>query len=188
LHRLTILCAALALAGCAAGSDGYLARNDSLAEKRLRNDYRDDMEGPDFAALKGRVDLTETFHHDAPACLGLADGRATPAESAALRRWIELRTAYFLGTEALQIRAAAVSEKATPTVHLYLGVIDDGLKRTTALISDLADGKITYCQFAEADKAVTEQVIAEAAPLHAELVKAAAAHEFVFIYPTGISG
>lgn len=163
-------CALLALAGCAQTSPSYIARTDKQSEVRLRDEYNDDIAGPDFAVLAGKVDLTETFRHDQPACQGIAaDAYPTPAESAALRRWTELRMGYFLGSEALQIRAAAVSEKATPTVHRYVSLLDDGLKRSTALISDLADGKMTYCQFAEADKALTESVIAEAGPLHAEL-------------------
>lgn len=189
MRPLTLLCAALVLTGCASEPSGYLARNDQLAEKRLRNDYQSDIEGPDFAALKGRVDLAETFRHDVPACQGItADGYPTPVEAVALHRWTELRMAYFLGSEALQIRAAAVSEKATPTVHRYVSVLNDGLKRSTALISDLADGKMTYCQFTESDKALTETVIAEAGPLHAELAKLIAPESLVSLGGIGSPG
>ncbi len=65
-------------------------------------------------------------------------------------------------------------------------MLQSGLKRSTALLYDLADGKTTYCQFAEADKALTDSIVAEAGPLQAELIKIAAVPEFV--YPAGIGG
>ena len=176
----------LVLAGCA-DNTSYLTRIDRIAETQMRADYRKDIAGPDFAVLNGRVDLTETLRKAAPACSSTAaDTYPTPAESAALHRWIELRTGYFLGIEALQIRAAAVSEKAGPAVNRYVDILREGLKRSTALISDLADGKMTYCRFAEADQALTVSMIAEAGPLHAELVKILAASDF--IYPTADAG
>ena len=171
MRSLIVLCAGFALAGCAGESEGYLAHNDKMAETQLRKDYIADIDGPDFALLKGRVDLAETFRPGVPACQGIvADGYPTPGESAALRRWIELRTAYYLGAEALRIRAAAVSEKMTPIVHRYVAITEDGRKRATALIEDLADDKLTYCSFAEANKTLTESILTEAEPLRAELV------------------
>ncbi len=121
----------------------------------LRARYHDALDSDDFAPLRGKVDLTETFDAGPPPCDDARmTGRPTPAERAALRRWIELRTAYFTGLDALQVHAARISTASAPAARRYEASLSEALRLSTAAISDLADGKLTYCQFARRDDAL----------------------------------
>ena len=87
----------------------------------------------------------------------------TPKESASLRRWAALRAAYFEQFHTIELKTAAASERVVPLAQRYVEALREDLTRSTALI-------------------------AEAGPLQAERVKARATREFIYVYPTGISG
>lgn len=150
--------AVLLLAGCADNppSRTYLAFADHLELGELRVHYAQAIESDALAPLADKVNLAENFGPGQPPCDDARMNRApTPEESSALRHWMELRTAYYTGLAALRARADEASPQAAPAAHRYeTGLLED-VRRSAALIWDLADGKITYCQFASRDKVLT---------------------------------
>jgi hypothetical protein len=187
--RCWLFAAILALPGCAGvpPSRAYVLMSDQMDEKTLVTRYRTELDSGDIALLAGKINFNETYYRAAPACeLLKADGYPTPAESAALRRWAELRTVYFEQFHTLELKTAAASDKVAPLARRYVDALEEDLQRSTALIAALADGKMTYCEFATRHK---EAVIASsdrAMPLHRDMT-AAMAEEHYFD-GTGLSG
>jgi len=60
----------------------------------------------------------------------------------------------------LDPRTATASDKVAPLAWRYVDALEE----------DLANDKLTYCRFAEADKTLAEAILTEAEPLRAELV------------------
>lgn len=158
MRQWIIICVFLALAGCADNppSRAYLALSDRLEAGSLRARYHDALDDPEFAPLREHVNLTETYEPGTPPPCEDAgrDGYPTLVEKGALRRWVELRTAYFSGIDTLQVRGAETSRGAAPAAWHYETALSEALRLSNEAISDLADGKMTYCQFARRDKAL----------------------------------
>lgn len=163
----------LTLVACADNppSRAYLALSDRLDTGTLRSRYHSILDADEFAPLRGHVDLSETFDRGGlPPCENTRlDGYPTPTESGALRSWIALRTAYFTRVDLLQTRAAETSSEAAPAARRYETALSDALQLSTAAISDLADGKITYCQFARRDKVLAYSAKGQALPLRDDM-------------------
>jgi hypothetical protein len=143
------------LAGCAANppSQTYLAINSMLEAGKMRTQYRSDLDSADFAPIRGRVDLAESFERGLPACTEASlDGYPTPEEQTALRRWAELRTAYLIGLDALQVSAGETSRATAPVTWRISVALAKGRQDSTRMIADLIDGRLTYCQFATRDR------------------------------------
>ena len=171
--------AVLALAGCAetTPSRSYLALSDQLELANMRSRYFNDLDAAELSPLKGRVDLSETFKWSLNSCEEASlDGYPGPAEQLALRRWIELRTAYYMGSEVLETRAAGSSSQTAEAAYRYADSLHQTLKLSTALISDLADGKMTYCQFARRDRALVAYNKEQTQPLRDDFYAAMAGY------------
>ena len=164
----------LTLAACAdtPQSRSYTLISDKLDESRQLARYRDELDSDDIALLDGKINFTETYYRDTPACKRIKDGYATPEESAALRRWSVVRAAYFQEFHALELRTGAASDKVAPLAMRYVDSLEEDLRLTTALIGDLADGKISYCQFATRQKAAIIESVDHATPLRQEMIAA----------------
>lgn len=145
-----------ALAGCSdvPRSHAYRLFSDKLDEGSQYAAYRDDLDSDDIALLDGKINFKETYHRETPACrhIEAANEYPTPAESAALRRWAAVRAAFFEQFYSLELKTVAPSDKVLPLAQLYVAALEDDLDYSTALIDDLAAGKMTYCQFAERQK------------------------------------
>lgn len=179
MRSLIVAVAALALAGCAetAPSRSYLALSDQLELANMRSRYFNDLDATELSPLRGRVDLSENFKWSKTSCEDAAlDGYPSPDEQIALRHWIELRTAYYMGSEVLETRAAGSSSDTAQAAHRYADSLNETLKLSTALISDLADGKMTYCQFAHRDKALVAYAKEQTQPLRDDFYAAMAGY------------
>ncbi len=188
--RPTIAVAALlALTACAEvpSSRAYVLMSANLDEKTQLVRYQAQLDDADIALLDGKINVTETYYRGAPPCTHIkSDGYPTPAESAALRRWAALRAAYFEQFYALELRTGAASEKVAPLTQRYVDALREDLQHSTALISGLAAGEMTYCEFATRQKDATIASSDRAGPLHKEMI-AAMAEEHYFD-GTGLSG
>jgi hypothetical protein len=181
--------AVFALAGCSEipSSHAYVLMSDRMDEKSQLSRYNAELASGDIALLDGKVNLFETFNRAAPPCEHLtADGYPTSAESAALRRWAELRAAYFERYHTLELRTGAASDKVAPLAQRYVDALKEDLRRSTTLIFDLADGKLSYCQFAARQKEATIASSDRARPLHKEMI--AAMVEEHYFEGTGLGG
>ena len=183
--------AILALTGCTGNppSRAYLVMSASEDEKAELARYRADLDTTDIAPLHGKINFLETYYRGEPACLHLgagADSRPTPAEADALRRWAKMRTAYFEQFHALELKTGAASSKVAPLTQRYVDALREDLRHTTALIADLADGKMTYCEFAARHKEAVLGSFDRALPLRKEMV--AAMTEEHYFEGTGING
>lgn len=177
----------LTLTACAdvTPSRSYTLYSDKLDETSQLSRYRGELSDSDIALLDGKITFTETYYRDAPACKRIKDGYPTPAESVALRHWSEIRASYFQEFHALELKTGAASDKVAPIALRYIDSLEEDLRLSTALIGDLADGKISYCQFATLQKA---QIIAStdhAAPLRHEMIAMMAQENYS--NPTGVA-
>lgn len=181
--------ALLALTGCTdiPSSRAYVLMSDRMDEKTELSRYNAELGSDDFARLDGKINFSEIYYRGAPACERLtADGYPTPAESAALRRWAAVRAAYFEQYHTIELKIGAASEKVAPLAQRYVGALEEDLRRSTALISDLADGRMTYCEFATRQKDAAIASSDRARPLHKEMV--AAMVEEHYFEGTGLGG
>ena len=188
--RSWIAVAALfALGGCAEDqrSHAYVQMSTSLAEKTEYAHYQAQLDSADIALLDGKINFTEFYWRENPACANIrAEGYPTPAESAALKRWAVLRAAYFERFYALELKNGAASDKVAPLTQRYVESLREDLKGSTALISSLADGKMTYCEFATRQKASIIASTERAGPLHKKMTLAMA--EEHYFDGTGLAG
>ena len=187
----TAAAAVLALTGCTANppSRAYLALSAGEDEKAELARYRAELDDADIAPLHGKINFLETYYRGEPACQHLradADRRPTPAEAESLRRWAKMRTAYFERFHALELKTGAASDKVAPLTQRYVDALEEDLRRTTALIAELADGKMTYCEFATRHKEAVLGSYDRALPLRKEMV--AAMTEEHYFEGTGLSG
>ena len=177
----------LALAGCADNppSRSYLAMNSMLEATKMRTQYRAELEGAEFAPIRGRVDLAESFEGGVPACDEASlDGYPAADQQRSLRRWMELRTAYLIGLDALQVKAGESSRVTAPAAWRYSVALAEARRQSTQLIADLADGKMTFCQFAQADKSLPYVAARRAQPLGPDMNAVLLAVEPAQRYPT----
>jgi len=176
----------LALAGCAGNppSQSYLAVNSMLEATKMRAQYRADLESAEFAPIRARVDLAESFETGAPACRDASlDGHPTEEERAALRRWDELRTGYLIGLDALQVRTGENWHATGPVNWRISAALAKGRQDSARLIGDLIEGRITYCQFASRDRALPYVAARRTQPLVQDFAPILAAAEPVLQLP-----
>ena len=181
--------AILVLSGCAQipPSRAYVLMSTGMDEKAELSRYRAELGSGDIALLDGKINFSETYYRGEPACTHLtANGYPTPAESAALLRWAMMRTAYFEQFHALELKAGAASDKVAPLTQRYVDALEEDLRHTAALIADLADGNMTYCEFAIRHKAAVLASSDRAQPLHKEMI--AAMTEEHYFDGTGLGG
>ena len=167
----------LALAGCADNppSKPYVLLSDKLEETNQLALYREDLDSDDVALLDGKINFKETYFRKEPACDRIrAGGDSVPTreESSALRRWGAMRVAYFEQFHGLELKTGDASNKVAPLAARYVEALRDDLDYSTALIDDLAAGKMTYCQFATRQKAAILASHDRATPLRKEMLAA----------------
>lgn len=163
--RLTaVTCLILALAGCADSTPGYVAaKEQAQAARELRTRYDADLDNPAFAILAGKVDLHQSYTAAENPCAGLGQDRyATAEERAALKQWAALRGAYVGRYEAIVMQEPDGSSQVKRAADEFDAVVDNGLRSQSVLISNLAEGRMTYCQFAAEDKDLTQGFLKEA--------------------------
>ncbi|GEM_PF-3011689 len=176
----------LALAGCAGNppSQSYLAVNSMLEAGKMRTQYRSDLDSAEFAPIRARVDLAESFERGLPACQdGTLDGYVTPDQQVALRRWEELRTAYLIGLDALEVHAGESSRATAPAFWRISAALAKGRQDSTRMINDLIEGRITYCQFAARDRNLPYVAARRTQPLVQDFTPILAAAEPVLQLP-----
>lgn len=157
----------LAVAGC---SDAPSPRQQMAQANALQRHYYSDIDSPAFAILAGKVDLHQTYHPSENPCTAIERDRVpTAEESVALKRWAALLEAYLAKLEAVLVTTPSGSLAVKQRVDQFYAVMDNGLRGQAVLISNLAEGRLSYCQFATQDKDLTEGVLQEASLLRAEV-------------------
>ena len=163
----------LAMAG-GASNENSAALIQAKAQLRqvsaLQWRYREELHDSDLSILAGKVDVTETYRRGQPACLADSGSIPTVEERAALRRWADLRRSYL--DRVLEITSAPLpvsDQRIVPLMAEYNEVLRDGARVGGVLIAALADGQMSYCQFAARDRDLTEAVLREGAALRTEI-------------------
>lgn len=177
----------LTLTACADSKPGYIvAQEQDRQVKALRERYYADLGTPDFAGIAGRVNLHLTYPHDEDACAAIGPDRLPTAEErAALQRWAVLREAYLAKVEAIIMQEPNGSSQVKSAADQFDVVLDNGLRGQSALIANLAEGRMTYCQFATEAKALTEDLVRTAGALHAKIWQARKM-DFTLSHPSDI--
>jgi len=157
----------LALAGCADSTPGYVVGQEQLRQvKMLQARYDSDLDSPSFASLAGKVDLHQIYLPGEDPCAGLIeDSFPTAQESVALKRWAHLHAAWIIQYETIAMEEPNGSSELKSVADLYDAVMDNGLRSQNVLISALAEGHLTYCQFATENKKLTEGFLKDAGSL-----------------------
>jgi hypothetical protein len=164
----------LALAACADSKPGYIvAKEQDRQVNALREHYYSDLGGPEFTGLAGKVNLHLIFPQDEDPCAAIGPDRLpTAEEQAALRHWAALRGTYIAQVEAIVMQEPNGSSQVRSAADQFDAVLDNGLRSQSALIANLAGGRLTYCQFATEAKALTDDLVREAGSLQMKILQA----------------
>lgn len=157
----------LALAGCANSTPGYVVGQQQLRQvKELQARYDADLESSDFAILTGKVDLHQIYLAGEDPCAGLIEDRVpTAQESVALKKWARLHAAWIIQYETIAMEEPNGSSELKSVADNYDAVMDNGLRSQNVLISALADGRLSYCQFATENARLTKGFLTDAGSL-----------------------
>lgn len=161
----------LAMAGCAdMAPRSSLARQQLHEAEELQARYASDLAAPSFAVLAGKIDLNQTYRRDTDPCAAVREDRVpTAEESVALRKWSEVREVYLARIEAVVMTEPAGTSHVKELASRFDAVMDNALRGQSVLISNLVDGHLTYCQFAQFDKAWTEDALKQSGALRHDL-------------------
>lgn len=154
--------AAIALSGCAdmnrsAGFNQELdQRNQQIAI--LRHHYREEIQDPSLNSIREKVTLNESYLRHASPCAGaIDDSYPTPAEQATIRKWMGERNDFLTRLSALTAPVSAVSDRYRVMMANFDANKFAYAAQITQKITDLAEGRLTYCQFAEASQDINLQ-------------------------------
>jgi hypothetical protein len=134
--------------------------------RELEARYYAALSAPSFAIFADKIDLHEIYAPDKDPCAAIREDRIpTAEESVSLRQWAEMRASYEARILAVITTEPSGSSQTKSQVARLDALEDNGLRTQTVLISNLADGRLTYCQFATLDKALTQDIVRQAAAL-----------------------
>jgi len=153
---LTIL-----LAGCNTKTD-YLAfeqidqRTQEIAQ--LREQYRQQRLDPALDSIREKVVLSESYsRRQSPCANGIEEAYPTAAEKAAIRRWAEKRNDFIVQLAVMAKPSSAMPALMVERINDWDAIKFAAAAQTTANIEALAEGRMTYCQFAQASFAVNTE-------------------------------
>ncbi len=166
----------LALAGCAdTTSRARLARQQLREAEAVEAIYDQALAAPSFALLADKVNLREVYHRGEAPCAAIKEDRLPTAEErVALRQWASLRQSYLVKLDDILLGEPSGSSHAKRLIAQFDVVTDNALRSQSVLIEKLADGDLTYCQFAEFDKEWTENTVRQIDAIRRELRQVAA--------------
>lgn len=147
-----------------------VAREQLRQAKALEQNYEEALEAPTFTILTGKVDLHQAFYPDKDPCAGVSEDRLPTAEErVALKHWSRLNDLYLDKFEAVTMIDFNGTSQFKEALDRFNAVMDNALRSQAVLISVLAEGRLTYCQFATEDKDLTENVVRETKALSGDL-------------------
>jgi len=161
----------LALAACADSKPAYVAAKENHRQlEALRERYDGDLDAPEFAGLAGMVNLRLIFPRDEDPCAAIGPDRLPNAEErVALRHWAALRESYLAKVEAIVMQEPDGSSQVKSATSQFDAVLDNGLRGQSAMVANLAEGRLTYCKFATEVKALTDELVREGGALQAKI-------------------
>jgi Tfp pilus assembly protein PilP len=151
----------LALAGCGTNHDADFhqaldQRVDEITD--LRQHYRQATLDPSFDAIRDKVVLSESYRKVGPICSGSIDNSyPTPAEQAALRRWVAQRSDFLVKLAALTKPVKYESDRFTRMGERFDRLKFEEAAKVTAKLTDLSQGRLTYCEFANASREINRE-------------------------------
>jgi hypothetical protein len=161
----------LALAACGDTTPrARLNQEQELQIAELRARYLRDLAGPTYAGLAEEIDLKEEYRRKLDPCARIREDRVPTAEERiALKQWARLRETFFARYQDLTLREPPGSSQIKGLTDQLNAAMDNGLRAQSVLIANLAEGHLTYCQFATQDKLLTEGVLHEAIALRRDI-------------------
>lgn len=173
MNKTLSLALLLFMAGCSDQADYRRQQEAALRHQEFveaRAQYRATLKDSSLDAIRDKLPLSEDFLRDRPACADTSlNAYPTSAERAAIRKWADLRTAYEAKSDALSAPLPDLTERLAAMDRSYRAMIFSASHAVAQNIQELAEGRITYCQFAAAAKEITEHALIQAAPLRAEI-------------------
>lgn len=171
MRLLLTMTLVLAVAGCGdQPSRATLAQQQLVQVRQIQESYDRELKDPTFAVIDGKVNLQEAYRpSENPCVMADRDRPPTAEEGIALKRWADLHQRQLTKLEAVLLTAPEGSSALKESVDRFYAVMDNGLRSQLVLISSLAEGRISYCQFAVEDKNLTNGVLREAAALRSDV-------------------
>lgn len=148
----------LGLSACANKTDYAFDREIDQQVQQigvLRDHYRQQTQDSSLDPIRTKVLVSESYlKHSSPCMAGTDEAYPTAAEKAAIRRWATARGEFIAQLAVL----AKPPADATERMARFMTQLDQAKLTAAAQISeklnDLSEGRITYCQFAQASKAI----------------------------------
>lgn len=149
----------LALAGCADlnHQNAFRQENDRRTDEiaALRQAYKQQQMDHSYDVIRAKLTLSESYYKRRSPCTG-AISNATPTadEQVALRRFAAQRTEFLTKLEAMAKPVADMPDRLKSLSENFDRMKFEEEAKITAKLDDLSQGRITYCQFAEANKEI----------------------------------
>lgn len=123
----------------------------------LTNAYHHQLLNPALDLVRDKITLDEVFKRRDPPCQpGPADAFPTPREQVAIRKWAEMRAAYYHATLGLSAPPNGTPEPIAALAQDFYTSVLTTASQTARAIDDLAEGRISYCRFAAEDRELLE--------------------------------
>ncbi len=159
MKKILALGFAVALAGCADlnHDHAYRQENDQRVDQitALRQTYRQQQLDHAYDVIRAKLTLSEEFDKHGTPCGGrISNSAPTADEQVALRRWIAQRGEFLTKLETLAKPVTYMPPRVKNLAENFDRMKFEEEAKITAKLDDLSQGRITYCQFAEANKAI----------------------------------
>jgi hypothetical protein len=154
-----LMLAVLALSGCEATypkaefSKELGRRNQEIAA--LRHQYQQEIQDRSLDPIREKVTLSESYLRQTSPCVGrIDDSYPTPGEQAALRQWMSERSDFLTQLASLTTPVPSENERYTRIMTRYDANKFSYAAQITQKLDELAEGHLTYCQFAKASQRI----------------------------------
>ena len=159
MKKVLALGLAVALAGCADLNHDYAFRqeNDHRVDDitALRQTYRQQQLDHSYDVIRAKLTLSEEYDKHGSPCGGrISNATPSPEEQAALRRWTAQRAEFLVQLTALAQPVPDMPDRLKSMSENFDRMKFEEEAKVTMKLDDLSQGRITYCQFAEANKAI----------------------------------
>lgn len=168
-----LMLAAATLSAC--GTNDTAAFNQELDQRNqeiavLRRSYRQEIQDPSLDLIRDKVTLNESYlRHASPCDGGIDNSYPSPAERVVINRWMSERSDFLTRLAALTAPVPSESERYTRMMTNFDKNKFFYAAQISEKINELAEGRLTYCQFAEASRNINIEARRNAMAFRAEL-------------------